>query len=141
MSWSKPEFKRDALCPKCGQPMQLIQARDHWFFRCFNVSTFHTTLYGILNEPSNFMTRRVVDPVTMTIVNNPRYVDKSVVKKRKPRKPNREVSPEERINRYKKLGYMELSSIDPCYVCGYAPLFLSNKDMVLCPSCKARHRL
>ncbi|MHA1168676.1 MAG: hypothetical protein ACTSRU_12690 [Candidatus Hodarchaeales archaeon] len=138
MSWNKPEFKRDALCPKCGQPMQLIQARSHWFFKCFNLGSFHSTMYGILNDPSNFLTRRVVDPVDMSIVDNPRYKDKSV--KRKPRKPNRVVSTEERISRYKKLGYMKLFS-SACYECGYAPLYLSNKGMVLCPKCKARHRL
>jgi len=64
---------RSPLCPRCGQPMKLIQARDHWFWRCFTVGVWHRELFGIVGQSSNFRTKRLVDPVTLKIVDNPHF--------------------------------------------------------------------
>lgn len=70
---------RRPLCPKCNQPMKMIQARDHWFWRCFTVGVWHRDLYGILGQASNFTTRKVVDPVTLRVMKNPNFRTRSVM--------------------------------------------------------------
>lgn len=80
------EGQRVPLCPRCNQPMTKIQARDHWFYRCLNVSVYHDELFGIVGRASNFRTRRLVDPVTMKIVDNPNFRANPRGKKRKTKK-------------------------------------------------------
>jgi len=60
--------KRKPICPECGQEMELCQTVDHYYWTCHNHSS--ATHYGIKGQGANFQFAKLVDPVTLEIVDN-----------------------------------------------------------------------
>ena len=58
-------LNRKPVCPRCDRNMIAYQSwRDHWFWRCSQ----HGEIFGIVGQPSFYGTKRLVDPVTLKIV-------------------------------------------------------------------------
>ncbi len=47
----------------------IMSWREHWFWKCASISVDHPELFGIVGQPSFFGTKRLIDPVTMKVVN------------------------------------------------------------------------
>ena len=60
--------KRKPKCPECGQEMELHQIVSHYYWACHNHS--YVTHYGIKGQGAYFQFDKLVDPVTLEIVEN-----------------------------------------------------------------------
>jgi len=69
---------RKPKCPKCGREMNLNQIRSHYYWLCCDLSHYPVSL-GIKGQDGYFQFRKLVDPITLEIVDNP-YFQSSALK-------------------------------------------------------------
>lgn len=62
-------LKRKPRCPRCNREMMLMRSsRDHVFWKCANMGASHPEIFGVVGQRSFFGTARLIDPVTLKIV-------------------------------------------------------------------------
>ena len=74
--------RRKPKCPKCGQEMSLQSARSHYYWLCSH--HFFPVQLGIKGQDANFQFKRLVDPVTLEILDNPYFESRNKHRVRSP---------------------------------------------------------